>query len=177
MSENGEFKALVRRRMDATGEKYNVAYRALLRAAETAVLPMSGRRILPRIAATSLNGPYDVYVELPQGLGLQLDDDDLARYVAGDEDTREQLVEDRLRDRFEELLADGDLVLGHVVIDIHQAEDEIARTEAAYLGILPDQYLWLEDRLTQEEFEGLSDEAMHRLLADEYHPYQAPGEQ
>lgn len=107
---------------------------------------------------------------------LELDADDLLRYLAGDEDVRRQIVEDRLRGQFDELLADGEVPLGHVVIDNHQVEEDWARKEAAYLGISPDQYLWLSERLSQEEFEQISDEAMHQLLVEEYSEYPEPGE-
>lgn len=177
MSDNAEFKALVRRRMDATGEKYTEAYRALLRAAEAGVLPMSGRRILPRIAAMSEDKPADVYVELPRVLRLYLEDDELARYLEASEDVREELVNNWLMDQLGQLIEDRDIVLDHGVINENQVLDDDARHEAAYLGVSPDQYLWLSDRLTAREFEELSDDAMHQLLAEEYREYPAPAEQ
>jgi hypothetical protein len=68
------------------------------------------------------------------------------------------------------------MVLDHRVINADQILDDHARHEAAYLGISPDQYLWLSDRLTVREFEELSDEAMRQLLADEYREFPAAGE-
>jgi hypothetical protein len=50
MTDSGEFKALVRQRMEATGEKYTQAHRALLGAARGALVP-SKHLILPRVAA------------------------------------------------------------------------------------------------------------------------------
>ena len=49
---------------------------------------------------------------------------------------------------------------------------------AAKLGITPDQYVWLRDRLTDQEFRVLTEEAMHQLLASEYteYPYRAVAE-
>jgi hypothetical protein len=177
MSDSAEFKALVRRRMDATGEKYTEAYRALLRAAEAGVLPMSGRRILPRIAAMSEDRPADVYVQLPAVLTLELDGDELARYLEASADVREELVNNWLIDQVGQLIEDGEIILDHGVIHENQILDDHARREAAYLGISPDQYVWLSDRLTAREFEELSDDAMHQLLADEYREYPAPAEQ
>jgi hypothetical protein len=176
MADSAEFKALVRRRMEATGEKYTEAYRALLRAAESEVLPVTGRRILPRIAATSKDGPADVYVEITSKLRLELDDRELARYLEADAEDREELVENWLIERLDQLFLDGG-ILYHGVISSHQIFDDHVRAQAVYLGISPDQYLWLSDRLSTSEFETLSDDAMHQLLADEYRPYQASGEQ
>jgi hypothetical protein len=175
MSDSAEFKALVRRRMDATGEKYTEAYRALLRAAEAEVLPVSGRRILARIAAMSEDRPADVYVRLPAVLHLELDDDELAQYLEASADVREQLVDTWVTDKLGQLIEDGE-ILEHGVIHENQIFDDHARHEAAYLGITPDQYVWLSDRLTAREFEGLSDEDMRRLLADKYREYRAPGD-
>jgi hypothetical protein len=176
MSDSAEFKALVRRRMDATGEKYTEAYRALLRAAEAEVLPMTGRRILPRIAAKYKDEPADVYIRLPAVLRLALDDDEVAQYLEASADIRDSLVDDWVMDQLGQLIESGDLILDHGVLNGNQIFDEHARYEAAYLGITPDQYVWLSDRLTAKEFEELSDDAMHQLLADEYHPDQVPGE-
>lgn len=179
MADSAEFKALVRRRMEATGENYTTAFRALLRAAEREVLPVTGRRnILPRVAAESPDGPADVYVEITSGFRLDLDDRQLAEYLQADEWDREGLAQDWLMEHLEQLVLNGDtLIQYHGIISVHQNNDDIARSEATHLGISPDQYLWLTDRLTPAEWENLSDDAMHRLLADEYRPYQAPGEQ
>lgn len=176
MSDNAELKALVRRRMDATGEKYSTAYRALLRAAETEVLPMSGRRILPRIAASSQGSPADVYVQIVPKLNLDLDDDALAQYLDADESEREALVKQWLLDRLDQLFSDGEDLVDHWVVSNHQEFDDHVRWQADYLGVTPDQYLWLTDRLTTSEFEELSDDAMHQLLAAEYHDYTASDE-
>jgi hypothetical protein len=53
--------------MAATGEKYTQAHRSLINAARREVLPMSGRVILPRIAARYADNPAEpvrVFVEL-----------------------------------------------------------------------------------------------------------------
>ncbi len=47
-------------------------------------------------------------------------------------------------------------------------EQERIMSEASYLGIEPKQFVWLEERLSDEEFSQLRDEEMHRLLAEEY---------
>ena len=179
MADSAEFKALVRRRMEATGENYTAAYRALLRAAEREVLPFTGRRIiLPRIAAESPDAPADVYVEITSEFSLDLDESELAQYLEADEIDREGLVQEWVMERLEQLILDGGtLIQYHGVISAHLINDGIARSQADYLGISPDQYLWLSDRLSTEEFETLSDDAMHQLITDEYRPCQVPGEQ
>jgi len=100
VTDTGEFKALVRKRMAATGEKYTEAYRALLDAAASAVLP-SGHRILPRIAVRYADKPAKpVYVRLHlwDMLDLSLDDAELAEYLTADEDGRLDLVRQWLAD-------------------------------------------------------------------------------
>jgi hypothetical protein len=156
--------------MAATGEKYTAAYRALLDAAARAPLP-PGRPILPRIAAeyaTTPAKPVNVRLHLREQLDLNLDEAELAEYVAADEGGRLNLIQDWLLDRIDDLIVDEELIRGHEVVYEDQLADEDARSEANYLGITPDQYLWLSDRLTNEEFSVLSDEDMRRLLATEY---------
>ncbi len=178
MTDAGDFKALVRQRMADTGEKYTVAYRALLDAAASAVLP-PGHRILPRIAARYADKPAKpvlVQLRLWELLDLSPDDAELAEYLAADEDGRLDLIRQWLMDRIDDLIADGELVREHEVVYEDQLADERARSEAGYLGVTPDQYLWLAERLTDEEFSTLGDEDMHRLLAAEYTEYPAsPG--
>jgi len=174
MSDNAEFKALVRRRMDATGEKYTTAYRALLDAARPAVFPLSGRQILPRIAARfadSAPKPDSVRVRLRPEFELHLDEAELAQYAEADEGEREELVLRWLDERFYHMLVDDDLIADHAVVYEDQRADESIRREADDLGITADQYAWLWYRLTDEEFEQLTDDAMYRLLADEYTEY------
>lgn len=55
-----------------------------------------------------------------------------------------------------------------------EVETRAARAEASYLGITADQYVWLGERLTDEEFERQSEEDMRLLLAREYTPYSTP---
>lgn len=170
MPDTGEFKALVRQRMAATGEKYTVAYRALLDAAASAVLP-SGRHILPRIAARYANTParpVEIRLHLWNRLNLNPGDEELARYLAANEDDRLNLIRDWLLDRIDDLIIDEELIREHEVLYEDQLADEHARSEAKYLGITPDQYLWLSDRLKDEEFDALSDRDMRELLATEY---------
>ena len=178
MTDAGDFKALVRQRMAATGEKYTVAYRALLDAAASAVRP-PGHQILPRIAARYADKPAKpVYVRLRlwELLDLSPDDAELAEYLAADEDGRLDLIRQWLMDRIDDLIADEELVRNHEVVYEDQLADEHAQSEAGYLGVTPDQYLWLAERLTDEEFSTLSDEDMHRLLAAGYTEYPAsPG--
>ena len=178
MTDADDFKALVRQRMAATGEKYTVAYRALLDAAASAVLP-PGHRILPRIAARYVDKParpVHVRLRLWELLDLSPDDAELAEYLAADEDGRLDLIRQWLMDRIDDLIADEQLVRDHEVVYEDQLADERARSEAGYLGVTPDQYLWLAERLTDEEFSTLSDEDMDRLLAAEYTEYPAsPG--
>ena len=174
MPDTGEFKALVRQRMAATGEKYTAAYRALLNAAARAALP-PGHPILPRIAAgyaTTPAKPVNVRLHLWEQLDLNLDDAELAEFVAADEDDRLGLIRDWLLDRIDYLI-DEELIREHEVVYEDQLADEHARSEANYLGITPDQYLWLSDRLTDEEFDNLSDEDMRHLLATEYTEFTA----
>jgi hypothetical protein len=175
--DTGEFKTLVRQRMAATGEKYTVAYRALLDAAASAVLP-PGHRILPRIAAEYANGPAEpvgVRLHLWGHLDLRPDDEELADYLAADEDDRLNLVRDWLLDRIDDLIVDEELIREQEVLHEDQLADERARTDADLLGVTPDQYLWLSDRLTDEEFSSLSDEGLRQLLATEYTEFPAVG--
>jgi len=69
------------------------------------------------------------------------------------------------------MLIDDDLIADHAVVYEDQRADESIRGEADDLGITADQYAWLWYRLTDEEFEQLTDDAMYRLLADEYTEY------
>ncbi len=175
MTDSGDFKALVHRRMEATGEKYTAAYRALLDAARGALVP-SKHLILPRIAARFDDAPAKpefLRVHLYSSIGLEVDESELQQYLAADENSRDDLVREWIADRIHELLIDDELIREHEVVFEDQAEDERVRSEAADLGIAPDQYAWLEDRLTDQQWEQLSDEAMHRLLADEYLKYAA----
>ncbi|HLN67403.1 MAG TPA: hypothetical protein VK280_09020 [Streptosporangiaceae bacterium] len=178
MSDSGEFKTLVRQRMAATGEKYIVAYRALLEAAASAVLP-PGHRVLPRIAARYADEParpVRVRLRLWEFVNPELDDAELADYLAADEDGRLDLIWGWLTDRLGDLITDEELIREHEVVYEDQLADRHARMEAEYLGITPDQYVWLTERLTDEEFEALSGQEMHRLLAAEYTEYPAsPG--
>ena len=108
-------------------------------------------------------------------LDLNLDDAELAEYVAADEDGRLALVRDWLLDRIDYLIGDEELIREHEVVYEDQLDDEDAWSEAKYLGITPDQYLWLSDRLTGEEFDNLSEEDMRHLLAAEYTEFSASG--
>lgn len=174
MSENAEFKALVRRRMEATGEKYTTAYRALLDAARPAVTPLSGRQILPRVAARFAGDPpkpASVWVRFRPEFELPLDEAEIAEYAEADEAERANLVLRWLDERIYDMLIDDELIVDHTVVYQDQEADEFTRGEADSLGITADQYAWLQDRLTYEEFEQLTDEAMYRLLADEYTEY------
>ncbi len=176
MSDSGEFKALVRQRMAATGEKYTVAYRALVDAAASAVLPPE-RHVLPRIAARHAitpAKPVNVRLHLWDQLDLNLDHAELAEYVAADEDGRLNLIRDWILDRIDELVVDEELIREREILHEDLVADEVARHEADYLGITPDQYLWLCDRLTDEEFSALSDEDMGQLLATEYSEFPRP---
>lgn len=117
-----------------------------------------------------------VRLRLWEWLDLSPDDAEFAEYLAADEDSRLYLLGQWLTDRLDDLLADEELVRDHEVVYEDQLADERARSEAGYLGVTPDQYLWLEERLTNEEFSTLSDEDMHQLLAAEYTEYPAvPG--
>lgn len=170
MPDTGEFKALVRQRMAATGEKYTVAYRALLNVAAGAALPPD-RPILPRIEAQYADSPakpIGVRLELWDRLDLDFDDAELAEYLAADEDDRLNLIREWLLDRIDDLLVDEQLIREQRVVHEDLVADEAARSEAEYLGITPDQYLWLCDRLTYEEFGALRDEHMRQLLETEY---------
>ena len=173
MTDAGEFKALVRQRMAVTGEKYTVAYRALLDAAAGAVAPPR-HRILPRIAAKYTDKPAKpVYVRLRlwEVVDLSPGETEIAEYLATDETGRLDLIRHWLSDQIDQLIFDDALIREHEVVSEDEVADEHARREAGYLGILPDQYLWLEERLTDEEFSALSDEGMHQLLAAEYIEY------
>jgi len=106
----------------------------------------------------------------------ELDDAELADYLAADEDGRLDLIWGWLTDRLGDLITDEELIREHEVVYEDQLADRHARMEAEYLGITPDQYVWLTERLTDEEFEALSGQEMHRLLAAEYTEYPAsPG--
>jgi hypothetical protein len=173
VTDSSEFKTLVRQRMAATGEKYTEAYRALLDAASRAVLP-SGHRILPRIAARYANTPAEpvaIRLHLWDRFDLNLNDDELAAYMEADEDDRQYLIGVFLAERVEDLIADGYLMSGHEVVYQDQRDDKFARFQAHDLDVSPDQYVWLTERLTDEEFSMLSDEAMHELLNAEYSEY------
>lgn len=175
MTDTGEFKDLVRQRMAATGEKYTTAYRALLDAAAHAVVP-PGYRILPRIAARYADSPakaVDVRLRLWELFDLSADDTEFAEYLAADEDGRLDLIRQWLTDRLDDLITDGDLIREHEIVYEDQQADEHARREANHLGITPDQYLWLGERLTDEEFGTVSDADMRRLLTTEYNEYPA----
>lgn len=175
MTDAGEFKTLVRQRVAVTEEKYTVAYRALLDAAAHAVLP-SGRRILPRIAAKYADAPAKpvrVRLRLWEVLDLSPDDAELAEYLAADETGRLDLIRQWLSDRIDELIFDEELIREHGVVCEDEVADEHAHSEAGYLGVTPDQYLWLGERLTDEEFSTLSGEDLRQLLAAEYTEYPA----
>jgi hypothetical protein len=161
--------------MEATGEKYTTAYRALLDAARSEVLP-SNLRVLPRISARFVDGPKPSTVRLClfHTAHLELDAEELQRYVNADPDQRDELVYDWLRERVEDIELFEELISGHDVV--YQDEDATrdAWSEASQLGITADQYVWLGERLTDQEFDRLSDDDMHELLAREYVPYSAP---
>jgi hypothetical protein len=103
-----------------------------------------------------------------------LDAEELQRYVNADPDQRDELVYDWLRERVEDIELFEELISGHDVV--YQDEDATrdAWSEASQLGITADQYVWLGERLTDQEFDRLSDDDMHELLAREYVPYSAP---
>jgi hypothetical protein len=173
VTDTGEFKTLVRERMAVTGEKYTEAYRVLLDAAASAVLP-SGYQILPRIAARYTDRsakPVHVRLHLWNRLDLTPDDAELAEYLAADEYRRLDLIRVWLLDQVNDLITDDELFRDHEVVYEDRLADERTRSEARYLGVTPDQYVWLTDRLTDEEFSMLSDQDMHQLLAAEYSEY------
>lgn len=172
MTDDSEFKHLVRQRMEATGEKYTEAHRALLHAARADVVPLN-RRVLPRIAAWYPGDrvPDAIIVRLYDRVRLDLDESDLHAYLAADEIDRDDFVRERLRDVLEDLLDNEDLIRSHSMLFVDQAEDNRVRSEADWLGVTPDQYAWLEERLTGDEFSQLTDEAIHQLIKREYTAY------
>jgi len=172
MTDGSEFKNLVRRRMEATGEKYTEAHRALLDAARAEVLPLD-HRVLPRVAARypGPRKPAAIMVDLYQRVRLDLDESDLQAYLAADDYDRDDLVRERLRDEIDDRLDSDDLIRGHWMLFADQDADIIVRLEADDLGITPDQHAWLSERLTEDEFSQLSDEAMHELIRREYTTY------
>jgi hypothetical protein len=180
MSDNADFKNLVRRRMAATGEKYSQAHRALINAARREVLPMSGRVILPRIAARYADNPAEpvrVFVEISGIFDLEMDEPEVAEYLAADEDGRDVIMMNFVSERITDWAEDsGELMIDHAVIYADQSEDSNARYAADDMGISPDQYVWLRDRLTDDEFFTLDDDGLHRLLTDEYTQYPAAGD-
>jgi hypothetical protein len=180
MSDNADFKNLVRRRMAATGEKYTQAHRALINAARREVLPMSGRVILPRIAARYADNPAEpvrVFVEISGIFDLEMDEPEVAEYLAADEDGRDVIMMNFVSERITDWAEDsGELMIDHAVIYADQSEDSNARYAADDMGISPDQYVWLRDRLTDDEFFTLDDDGLHRLLTDEYTQYPAAGD-
>lgn len=170
MTDSSEFKQLVHQRMEATGEKFKEAYRALVNAASAEVVPPN-HLILPRLAAKYADNPakpQTVRAYLYREIDLQLDESELQSYVAADEDGRDDLVRGWLVDQLQDLMDAEDLIEHHQVVYDDQVQDEFVRREASSFGVTPDQYAWLEDRLTEQEFSQLSDEAMHSLLAREY---------
>lgn len=175
MTDSGEFKQLVRRRMEATGEKYTTAYRALLDAARSEVLP-PGLRILPRIAARYAEGPSPsaVRLRLFRTADLEIGVEELRRYVRADADQRDEMVFDWLQERIDEFDFLEGLVSDHGVVYPDEDETRDAWREASDLGITADQYAWLDDRLTDEELQQLSDDDMRQLLSREYTPYPDP---
>jgi hypothetical protein len=182
MSDNADFKNLVRRRMAATGEKYTQAHRALINAARREVPPMSGRVILPRIAARYADNPAEpvrVFVEISGIFDLEMDEPEAAEYLAADEDGRDTIMTNLVSERITDWADGEELMIDHAVIYADQSADNTARYEADDMGISPDQYVWLRDRLTDDEFFEMDDDALHRLLADEYAEYAeypAPGD-
>ena len=179
MSDNAEFKNLVRRRMASTGEKYTQAHRALINAARREVLPMSGRVILPRIAARYAGNPAEpvrIFVEVSGVFDLEMDEPEAARYLAADEYGRDDFMMDLVRERISEWSDGGELMIDHAVIYADQSADSSARYGADDMGISPDQYAWLRDRLTDDEFYDLDDDALHQLLTTEYTEYPAAGD-
>ena len=176
MTDSSEFKQLVRQRMDATGEKYTVAYRALLDAARVEVLPLN-LRVLPRISAKYIDNPakpLTVRLHLFRAAEMELDEEELQRYEAADQDEREQLVQEWLLERIQDWGFADEMVLDHDLVYEDQARDRRLRYEAFNLGITGDQYAWLLERLTDEELDRLSDKEMHLLLAREYRQYSTP---
>jgi len=170
MTDSGDFKSLVRQRMSVTGEKYTEAHRALLEAASAEVVPDT-HPILPRVAARFMNGqprPISVSIRMPRRLVLELEVPDLEQYVAANEDGRDELVREWIVDQIEDLIDEYDLFRDHALIREDQFADERIRDEATHVGVTPDQYAWLEETLTREEFESIPEEAMRRLLADNY---------
>ncbi len=146
---------------------------ALPDAASRAV-PPSGYRILPRIAARYANTPAEpvaVRLHLGDRFDLSLSNDELAAYMEAGEDDQQDLIGVVLAERIEDMVPDGYLVSRHEVVYQDQQDDEFARFQAHILGVSPDQYVWLTERLTDEEFSILSDEAMHQLLDAEYSEY------
>jgi hypothetical protein len=175
MTDSSEFKQLVRQRMEATGEKYTTAYRALLDAARPEVLP-SKLQVLPRISARYLHSPRPSVVRLRlfHTADLDLDAEELQRYVTADAGQQYELVYEWLVERLQDFAYFEELVSDHDVAYEDEEETRGARWEASYLGITADQYAWLVERLTNEEFERLSEEDMRLLLAREYTPYPTP---
>jgi len=161
--------------MEATGEKYTAAYRALLDAARAELLP-SKLPVLPRIAARYVDSakPSAVRLHLFQTTYLELDDEELQRYVTADAIQRDELVYDWLVERIQDFAFFEELVSDHDVVYEDERETRGVQSEASYLGITADQYAWLVERLTDEEFQGQSDEDMRLLLAREYTPYSTP---
>lgn len=180
MSDNGEFKKLVRLRAEATGEKYTEANRALINAARAAVLPMTGRLILPRVAARFADNPAKpdrVIVEISGFAVLDLDTDEaeLTEYVAADEYGRDEMIMELTSERITDWLESGDLEIKHTVIHTDLDADNLARYYAGELGVTPDQYAWVSERLTDEELSEMDDDAIRRLIADEYTEYPVQG--
>ena len=101
----------------------------------------------------------------------------MAEYLAADEDGRDVIMMNLVSERITDWAEDsGELMIDHAVIYADQSEDSNARYAADDMGISPDQYVWLRDRLTDDEFFTLDDDGLHRLLADEYTQYPAAGD-
>jgi hypothetical protein len=99
--------------------------------------------------------------------------EDLERYMLAEPAQRDEQVYELLVERLQDFGFFEDIVIDHDVVYEDEAETRRAWSEAAYLDITPDQYAWLAERLTVAEFERLSAEDMHLLLAREYLPFSA----
>jgi hypothetical protein len=113
--------------MAATGEKYTQAHRALINAARREVLPMSGRVILPRIAARYADNPAEpvrVFVEISGIFDLEMDEPEVAEYLAADEDGRDVIMMNFVSERITDWAEDN----GELMIDTQLSTRTSRRT-------------------------------------------------
>jgi len=112
--------------------------------------------------------PAAIRARLWSFIQFDLTEADAQAWAEADEEQRDTIMREFYEREIETAELESFLTGDVDELTCDDLEQERIRSEASYLGIEPKQFVWLEERLSDEEFSQLGDDEMHRLLAEEY---------